>query len=107
MFSFIERGLLVHLSDLDKQENSRKELRALVTTLTCLGLNGKIPHLDVLYYVIELLVKRDVFCKIKDFDWRNDACQIYNRGMIFGIDQVKETVIALLKSLLDEISRIM
>ena len=105
-FSFAERGLLIHLTDLSKQENSRKELRPLLTAITCLSLNNKMDYLDGLYYCLELLCKRDQMNHIKGFQWRQDACQVFNRGKIFGAAAVKATVLALLENLLDEISRV-
>lgn len=45
-------------------------------------------------------------CHIKGFTWRQDACQTFNRGKIFGPDSVKNTIMALLESLYDEISRV-
>ena len=78
----------------------------MITAITCLALNKKLDLLDGLYYCLELLCKRDQMSRIKGFTWRQDACQTYNRGKIFGVDSVKNTITALLESLLDEISRV-
>ena len=83
MFRFFlsERSLMIHLSDVSKQEDALSELRPLITAHLYCTNSGKQDVFETLWYLSELVARRDILRRVASDIWRDLACKCYNKGM--------------------------
>ena len=73
---------MIHLSDVSKQEDAMSELRPLITAHVFCANQQKQDVYETLYYLSELVAKRDMLRRVASDAWRDMAAKCYNKGII-------------------------
>lgn len=77
---FLERNLMIHISDIVAQEEAMSELRPLITAHVFCANSGKQDVFETLYYLSELMARRDMLRRVASDSWRELATKCYNKG---------------------------
>lgn len=77
---FLERNLMIHISDIVAQEEAMSELRPLITAHVYCVNSGKQDVFETLYYLSELMARRDMLRRVASDTWRDLATKCYNKG---------------------------
>ena len=103
---FAEKGGLIHVSDLERQQNAKLELRALIITHGCMGIHETNGHdlLSSFRWILELLSKRDMLMKIADPDWRINAQLLFNKAVLRGKDVAKDAIVRMIEDIMDKVA---
>ena len=78
--SFLDRSLMIHISDVAVQEEAMSELRPLITAHVFCVNSGKQDVFETLYYLSELVARRDILRRVASDLWRELATKCYNKG---------------------------